>query len=85
MDIGNLIFMILKNDIGENFIIIDCDVKCLCGCISDIIKNQQIVLNIKYFLLIVDEFSDFLIEESDVVWLREEFEILYFINFYIKC
>lgn len=85
MDIGNLIFMILKNDFGENFIIIDCDVKCLCVCISDIIKNQQIVLNIKYFLLIVDEFSDFLIEESDVVWLREEFEILYFINFYIKC
>lgn len=39
MDIGNLIFMILKNDFGENFIIIDCDVKCLCGCISDIIKN----------------------------------------------
>lgn len=43
------------------------------------------MLNIKYFLFIVDEFSDFLIEESDVVWLREEFEILYFINFYIKC
>lgn len=85
MDIGNLIFMVLKNDFGENFIIIDCDVKCLCDCISDIIKNQQIVLNIKYFLFIVDEFSDFLIEESDVVWLREEFEILYFINFYIKC
>lgn len=42
------------------------------------------MLNIKYFLFIVDEFSDFLIEESDVVWLREEFEILYFINFYIK-
>lgn len=76
MDIGNLIFMVLKNDFGGNFIIIDCDVKCLCVCISDIIKNQQIVLNIKYFLFIVDEFSDFLIEESDVVWLREEFEIL---------
>lgn len=27
MDIGNLIFMVLKNDFGENFIIIDCDVK----------------------------------------------------------
>lgn len=39
MDIGNLIFMVLKNDFGENFIIIDCDVKCLCVCISDIIKN----------------------------------------------
>lgn len=43
------------------------------------------MLNIKYFFLIVDEFSDFCIEDSDVVWLREEFEILYFMNLYFKC
>lgn len=39
IDIGNLIFMVLKNEFGENLIIIDCDVKCICSCISDIIKN----------------------------------------------
>lgn len=59
--------------------------KRLCGCISDITKNQQIVSNIKYSLPTADEFSDPSIEESDAAWLREELEILYLTNPYTKC
>lgn len=84
-DIGHSILMVLKNDLWENLTIIDCDVKRICGCISDITKNQQIVSHIKYSLPTADEFSDPSIEESDAAWLREELEILYLTNPYTKC
>lgn len=84
-DIGHSILMVLKNDLGENLTIIDCDVKRICGCISDITKNQQIVSHIKYSLPTADEFSDPSIEENDAAWLREELEILYLTNPYTKC
>lgn len=84
-DVKNSILMVLKNDIGENLTIIDCDVKRLCSWICDITKNQQTVSNIKYSLPTADEVGDPSIEDRDAAWLREDLEVLYLSNPYTKC
>lgn len=83
--VGNSILTVLKNELGENLTIIDCELKRLCGCIIDITKDHQIPANIKYTLPTADDLSDPSIEDSDAAWLREELEVLYLSNPYTKC
>ncbi|XP_061178942.1 uncharacterized protein LOC133187555 [Saccostrea echinata] len=83
-DIGNSILTVLKNEMGENLIIIDCDLKLVCGCIIDITKSHQIQAHVKYTLPTADDFSDPSIEDCDAAWLKEELEVLYLSNPYTK-
>ncbi|XP_062577622.1 uncharacterized protein LOC134239457 [Saccostrea cucullata] len=84
-DIGNSILTLLKTEMGENLVIIDCDLKLVCGCIIDITKDHQIQTNVKYTLPTADDCSDPSIEDSGAAWLKEELEILYLSNPYTKC